>query len=156
MLIGYREKRIAQQDSSWTAIGAATGESPCCTPYQHQRTEAFLCDCGLLGAVAAAAMPVAQNSFPASPGALPVGPGTAALRDATRTGGAHRQYSVFPHRRAGTDGQGMGLGPRAHAASALRWGQPALLHAGKRASGPARGRPPSGSRKRTPLAILVG
>jgi len=35
-------------------------------------------------------------------------------------------------------------------------GQSAVLHVGKRPAGPARGRPPSGSRKRTPLAILAG
>jgi hypothetical protein len=153
MLIGYCEKRIAQQDSSWTAIGAATGESPCCAPYQHQRTEAFLCDCGRLGTLAAAAMPPAQNSLPASAAALPIGPGAAALCDATGKSSAHCQYSIFPDRRAGVKRPGVGLGARAGAPAAVRWGQSALLYVGKRPTGLTRGRPPSGSRKRTPLAF---
>src|SRR5882757_5097637 len=153
---GYHENRIAQQNSFWTAIGAAAGEPPRSAAYQHQRPETFLCDCRRLGTLAAAAVPAAQNSLPASVAALPLGPGTQAVRDSTGKSGAHCQYSVFAHRRAGTQRPRLGVGPCAGASPAVRWRQSAVLHVGKRPAGLARGRPPSGSRKRTPLAILAG
>jgi hypothetical protein len=156
MIEGYRENRIAQQDSYWTAIGAAAGESPRGAAYQHQRAETILCDCGRMGTLAAAAMPAAQNSLPASVAALPPGPGAAAVGNSTGKSGAGCQYSIFAHRRAGTQRPGLGVGACAGASSAVRRGQSALLYVGKWPAGLARGRPPSGSRKRTPLAILFG
>src|SRR5258708_23746884 len=102
MLWGNRESRIAQQESYWTAIGVAAGESPRSAPYQHQRTETFLRHRRCVGALAAAAMPIAQDSFAASAAALSVRTGTAAFRHPTRKSRAHREHSVFADGRGGT------------------------------------------------------
>jgi hypothetical protein len=152
--MGHRESRIAQQDSNWTPFGVAAGESSRDAPYQQQRAQTFLRHCRCLGALAAAAMPAAENSLTAGAGALSLGPGAALVRDATRTRRAHRQYPVLADGRAWTQGSGLGLGARAGSARALRGRLAAVLHAGKRPSGAARSGAPSGSRKRTPLAIL--
>ncbi len=108
--MGHRESRIAQQDSYWTAIGAAAGESPRRAPYQHQCAETFLRHRRCVGALAAAAMPLAQDSFAASAAALSPGPGTAALRHAAGKSRAHCQHSVLADGRAGTCRIGRGPG----------------------------------------------
>src|SRR5258708_31050717 len=100
MLWGNRERRIAQKESYWTAIGVAAGESPRGAPYQHQRTETFLRHRRCVGALAAAAMPVAQDSFASSAAALSLGAGTQAFRHTTRKSRTHREHSVFADDRA--------------------------------------------------------
>src|SRR4029077_8491652 len=95
MLEGYHERGVAQQDSYWTAIGAATGESPRCAPYEHERAEAFLRDRRCLGTLAAATMTPSQNSIAAGPRTLPTGSGAKALRHAAGAGRAHRQHSIL-------------------------------------------------------------
>src|ERR1700690_2996732 len=117
MLAGYSEYRIAQQDSFWTAIGAAAGEPPCGAAYQQQRAEAVFCDCRCLGTLAIAAMPAVENSFAASAAALPLGSGTATVRHPAGAGRADRQHSIFPHSRTGAQGSCLGLGARALAAA---------------------------------------
>jgi hypothetical protein len=156
MIGGYRENSIAQQDPYWTAFGAAAGEPPRSPAYQHQRAETILCNRGRLGALAAAAMPPAQNSLPTSVAALPLGPGAEAIRNSTGKSGAHCQHSVFAQRRCRIQRSGLGVGTCAGASSPLRRGQSAVLYVGKWPAGLARGRPSSGSRKRTPLVILAG
>src|SRR5271170_7065280 len=155
MLEGHRESRIAEQNPDWTAIGVAAGESPRSPPYQHQRAEAFLRHRRCVGTLTAAAMPLAQDSFAAGAAALSIGTGTATLRHAARKSRAHREHSVLAHGRARTQGSRLGLGPRTGGAGAVRGRQPALLHVGKWSSSVARGGAASGSRKRTPLVILV-
>src|SRR5580700_5081312 len=131
MLALHRESRIAQQDSYWTAIGSAAGKSPRRAPYQHQCAETILRHRRCVGTLAAAAMPLAQDSFAASAAALSLGPSTPALRHAARKSRAHSQHSVLADGRAGTQGSGVGLGTCTGGARTLRWRQPALLHAGK-------------------------
>src|ERR1700677_70559 len=111
MLEHHRESRIAQQNSYWTAIGVAAGESPRRAPYQHKRAETFLRHCRFVGTLAPATMPLAQDSFAAGAAALSLGPSTATLRYAARKSRAHRQHSVFAHGRARTQGSRLGLGP---------------------------------------------
>src|ERR1700729_3777736 len=120
MIGGYHGKRIAQQDSYWTTIGAAAGQSPRSAAYQYQRPETFLCDCGRMGTLTAATMPVAQNSLPASAAALPLGPGAEAIGNSTGKSGAHCQHSVFAHRRAWTQRSGLGVGPCAGVSCPVR------------------------------------
>src|SRR5580692_625901 len=119
MLRGYSEYRIAQQDSYWTAIGAAAGEPPCGAAYQQQRAEAVFCDCRRLGTLAVTTMPAVENSFAASAAALSPGSGTATVRHPAGAGRADRQHSIFPHRRTRIPGSRLGLGARALAAAAV-------------------------------------
>src|ERR1700733_7475234 len=116
MLMSHRESRLAQQNPYWTAIGVAAGESPRRAPYQHQCAETFLRHCGFVGALAAAAMPLAENSFARSAATLSLGTGTATLRHAARKSRAHRQHSVLAHGRPGTQGSRLGVGPCARGA----------------------------------------
>src|ERR1700679_320402 len=111
MLMSHRESRLAQQNPYWTAIGVAAREQARRAPYQHQCAETFLRHCRFVGTLAAAAMPLAQDSFAASAAALSLGPSTATLRYAARKSRAHRQHSVFAHGRARTQGSRLGLGP---------------------------------------------
>src|SRR5580704_7884701 len=102
MLEGHRESRIAQQDSYWTAIGVAAGESPRSAPHQHQRTETLLRHRRCVGALAAATMPIAQDSLTASAAALSLGAGTPAFRHTTRKSRVDREHSVFADGRGWT------------------------------------------------------
>src|SRR5476651_1564816 len=86
---GYREKRIAQQVSYWTAISAAAGDAARAATYQQQRAETIFCDCRRMGTLAVAAMSPAQNSVPTSAAALPLGPSAAALCNSAGKSGAH-------------------------------------------------------------------
>src|SRR5271169_1806862 len=107
---GHSEYRIAQQNPFRTTIGAAAGEPPRGAAYQHQRPEAILCNCRCLGALAAAAVPVAENSLPAGAAALPLGPGAATLRHPAGARRADRQYSIFTDCRTRSQGSRLGLG----------------------------------------------
>ena len=150
------ESRIAQQDSYWTAFGAAAGEPSRGTSYQHQRIETLLCHCGFLGTLAAAAVPASENSLATGTRAVSFGSGAAFVGNAARTRRADRQYPIFADGGARTQRPSLGLGARAGRARALRRRQSIIFHVGKRPSRAARSRPPLGSRKRTPLAIMSG
>src|ERR1700721_3843139 len=104
MLMSHRLSCLAQQNPYWTAIGVAAREQARRAPYQHQCAETFLRHCRFVGTLAAAAMPLAENSFAARAATLSPGAGAAALRHAARKSRPHRQHSVLAHGRPGTQG----------------------------------------------------
>src|ERR1700735_4680635 len=104
MLGHHRESRIAQQNSYWTAIGVAAGKPPRGTPHQHQCAETFFRDRRCMGALAAAAMPLAQDPVTASAATLSLGSGTETLCHAAGKSCAHCQHPVFADGRAGAEG----------------------------------------------------
>src|SRR5271155_1243699 len=119
MLIGCRENRIAQQDPKWTAISAATGNPARGAPYQHQCVEALLCYRRCLGTLPPAAVPVIEDSFPASARALSLRASPAAFGHAAGKSRADRQHPVLLDGRGGAKGSCLGLGAWAVATSAV-------------------------------------
>src|ERR1700722_6682997 len=98
MLACYRENRIAQQTSYWTAFGVAAGQPPGGQAHQHECAQAVLCDRRRLGTVPLATVPAAQDSLSAGALTLPPGPGAASFGDAAGARGIDRQHPVFVDR----------------------------------------------------------
>src|ERR1700677_525029 len=120
---------LVEQISERTAIGAAGGRAAHRAAHHAERIEAILRNCGRVGALPAAAVPAAQDSFASGARALPSRAGAATVCRAARTRGVGGEYSSLVEHLDAGQGRRLGMGTRAAERGAFCRGQPALLHA---------------------------